>query len=168
MLVNKKERNYISERLQVLVGNKVADINRNHGDIWIDFVDEHGKCYILLMQTLFRICDNEKILVTDTDKYNKLESESDDDLFEWDVNGANIFDKWVASNKNDLLNNLIVQKVKITEFGDLVIIFNKSITLTVYLEVTNNTECWRFFEKGNDEKYDLIVLGDCILSLIHI
>ena len=162
MLVNKKERNYISERLQVLVGNKVADINRNHGDIWIDFVDEHGKCYILLMQTLVRICDNEKILVTDTDKYNKLESESDDDLFEWDVNGANIFDKWVASNKNDLLNNLIVQKVKITEFGDLVIIFNKSITLTVYLEVTNNTECWRFFEKGNDEKYDLIVLGDCI------
>ena len=162
MLVNKKERNYISERLQVLVGNKVADINRNHGDIWIDFVDEHGKCYILLMQTLFRICGNEKILVTDTDKYNKLESESDDDLFEWDVNGANIFDKWVASNKNDLLNNLIVQKVKITEFGDLVIIFNKSITLTVYLEVTNNTECWRFFEKGNDEKYDLIVLGDCI------
>ena len=101
-------------------------------------------------------------MVTDTDKYNKLESESDDDLFEWDVNGANIFDKWVASNKNDLLNNLIVQKVKITEFGDLVIIFNKSITLTVYLEVTNNTECWRFFEKGNDEKYDLIVLGDCI------
>lgn len=160
--MNKKERNYISERLQVLVGNKVADINRNHGDIWIDFVDEHGKCYILLMQTLFRICGNEKILVTDTDKYNKLESESDDDLFEWDFNGANIFDKWVASNKNDLLNNLIVQKVKITEFGDLVIIFNKSITLTVYLEVTNNTECWRFFEKGNDEKYDLIVLGDCI------
>jgi hypothetical protein len=42
MLVNKKERNYISERLQVLVGNKVADINRNHGDIWIDFVDEQA------------------------------------------------------------------------------------------------------------------------------
>lgn len=69
--MNKKERNYISERLQVLVGNKVADINRNHGDIWIDFVDEHGKCYILLMQTLFRICDNEKFwLLTQTNIIN--------------------------------------------------------------------------------------------------
>ena len=135
--MNKKERNYVSENLQVLVGTKVADINRSHGDIWIDFIDEHGKCYILLMQTLFRICDNEKNLITDTDKYKKSESESDNDLFEWDVKGANMFDKWIASNKNDLLNDLIVQKIKITEFGDLVIIFDKSITLTVYLEVTN-------------------------------
>ena len=160
--MNKKERNYISEKLQILIGTKISDINRNHGDIWIDFADEHGKCYILLMQTLFRLCDNEKILITDTGKYKNFESESNNDLFEWDVHGANIFDKWVASNKNDLLNSLTVQKVKITEFGDLVIIFDKSITLTVYLEVTNDTECWRFFEKGNDEKYDLIVLGNCI------
>ena len=160
--MNKKERNYISEKLQILIGTKISDINRNHGDIWIDFADEHGKCYILLMQTLFRLCDNEKILITDTDKYKNFESESNNDLFEWDVHGANIFDKWVASNKNDLLNSLTVQKVKITEFEDLVIIFDKSITLTVYLEVTNDTECWRFFEKGNDEKYDLIVLGNCI------
>ena len=160
--MNKKERNYISEKLQILIGTKISDINRNHGDIWIDFADEHGKCYILLMQTLFRLCDNEKILITDTDKYKNFESESNNDLFEWDVHGANIFDRWVASNKNDLLNSLTVQKVKITEFGDLVIIFDKSITLTVYFEVTNDTECWRFFEKGNDEKYDLIVLGNCI------
>lgn len=160
--MNKKERNYISEKLQILIGTKISDINRNHGDIWIDFADEHGKCYILLMQTLFRLCDNEKILITDTDKYKNFESESNNDLFEWDVHGANIFDKWVASNKNDLLNSLTVQKAKITEFGDLVIIFDKSITLTVFLEVTNDTECWRFFENGNDEKYDLIVLGNCI------
>lgn len=145
--MNKKERNYISEKLQILIGTKISDINRNHGDIWIDFADEHGKCYILLMQTLFRLCDNEKILITDTDKYKNFESESNNDLFEWDVHGANIFDKWVASNKNDLLNSLTVQKVKITEFGDLVIIFDKSITLTVYLEVTNDTECWRFLKR---------------------
>ena len=116
--MNKKERNYISEKLQILIGTKISDINRNHGDIWIDFADEHGKCYILLMQTLFRLCDNEKILITDTDKYKNFESESNNDLFEWDVHGANIFDKWVASNKNDLLNSLTVQKVK--RFGDYI------------------------------------------------
>ena len=42
MLMNKKERNYISEKLQILIGTKISDINRNHGDIWIDFADEHG------------------------------------------------------------------------------------------------------------------------------
>ena len=72
MLVNKKERNYISERLQVLVGNKVADINRNHGDIWIDFVDEHGKCYILLMQTLFRIKKKKKIFKQSDDSFTQV------------------------------------------------------------------------------------------------
>lgn len=73
--MNKKERDYISERLQILVGTQVTDIQRNHGDIWIDFTDEHGKCYILLMQTLFRLCDKEKILITDTDKYKSFEAE---------------------------------------------------------------------------------------------
>lgn len=159
--MNKKEKNYVSEKLQILVGTKVTDINRKHGDIWIDFTDEHGKCYILLMQTLFRLCNKEKILITDTDKYKGFDSENDD-LFEWDVCGANIFDRWVTSNKNDLLKTLIVQNVKVTEFGDLVILFDQSISLTVYLEVTNATECWRFFEKGKDEKYDLVVFGNCI------
>jgi len=160
--MNKKERIYVSEKLQILVGTKIADINRNHGDIWIDFVDENGKCYVLLMQTLFRLYDNKKILITDTDKYKNNESENDDDSFEWDVQGANIFDKWISLNKEELLKGLVVQNVKISEFGDLVISFEKNLILTVYLEVTNETECWRFFEKGNDEKYDLVVLGNGI------
>lgn len=62
--------------------------------------------------------------------------------------------------KDDLLKSLIVREVNITECGDLVIAFDKGITLTVYLEVTNDTECWRFFEKDGDEKYDLVVLGN--------
>ncbi len=160
--MNKKERIYVSEKLQILVGTKIADINRNHGDIWIDFVDENGKCYILLMQTLFRLCDDKKILITDTDKYKNNESENDDDSFEWDVQGANIFDKWISLNKEELLKGLVVQNVKVSEFGDLVISFDKDLILTVYLEVTSETECWRFFEKGNDEKYDLVVLGNGI------
>lgn len=157
--MTKKERDYISQRLQILVGTEVTDIRRAHGVIRIDFTDEHGKCYILLMQTLFRLCNKEKILITDTDKYKSFEAEKDD-LFEWDVFGANIFDRWVIANKNDLLKSLIVREVNITEYGDLVILFDKGITLTVYLEVTNDTECWRFFEKGNDEKYDFVVLGN--------
>ena len=139
--MNKKERIYVSEKLQILVGTKIADINRNHGDIWIDFVDENGKCYVLLMQTLFRLYDNKKILITDTDKYKNNESENDDDSFEWDVQGANIFDKWISLNKEELLKGLVVQNVKISEFGDLVISFEKNLILTVYLEVTNETEC---------------------------
>lgn len=159
--MNKKERSYVSERLQILVGTKVTDINREYGDIWFDFTGEHGKCYILLMQTLFRLCDKEKILITDTDKYKNPEPE-DNGLFEWNVRGANLFDRWLAFHKNELLESLVVQNVEVTEFGDLVILFDRGITLTVYPEVTNGTECWRFFEKDSDEKYDLVVLGNGI------
>lgn len=161
--MNKKERSYVSERLQILVGTRVTDINREWGDIWIDFTEEHGKCYILLMQTLFRLCDREKILITDTDKYKNPEPE-DNGRFEWNARGANLFDRWLAFHKNGLLEGLVVQKVEVTEFGDLVILFDRDITLTVYPEVTNGTECWRFFEKGGEEKYDLVVLGNGISS----
>lgn len=161
--MNREERSHVSERLQVLVGTRVTKVNRSYGDIWIDFTDEHGRCYIILMQTLFRLCDEKKILITDTDKYKGYQSE-DNDSFEWNVRGANIFDRWVATNKNELFKSLIVQEVKVTELGDLVILFDKNITLTVFLEVTNDVECWRFFEKGKEEKDDLIVLGNGIIA----
>lgn len=161
MFVNNKEKAYIFDKLQILLGTRVTNINRNHGDIWFEFADESGKCYILLMQTLFRLCTDEKILITDTDKYKASDS-IDDDAFDWDVQGANIFDKWVISSKNNLLNSLIVKDVGINKFGDLQILFNNNITLTVYLEVTNDNECWRFFEKDCDEKLDLVVLGNCV------
>lgn len=161
--MNKKERSYVSERLQILVGTRVTDINREWGDIWIDFTEEHEKCYVLLMQTLFRLCDKEKILITDTDKYKNPEPE-DNGRFEWNVRGANLFDRWLAVNKNGLLEDLVVQKVEVTELGDLVILFDRDIRLTVYPEVTNDTECWRFFEKGGEEKYDLVILGNGISS----
>lgn len=161
--MNREERSRVSERLQVLVGARVTEVNRSYGDIWIDFTDEHGRCYIILMQTLFRLCDEEKILITDTDKYKGHEPD-DNGSFEWNVRGANIFDRWVAANKDGLLKSLIVREVKVTELGDLVLLFDKNITLTVFSEVTNDVECWRFFEKGKDEKYDLIVLGNGIIE----
>lgn len=161
--MNQEDRNYVSEKLQVLVGTKVSDVNRKYGDVWIDFTDGFRKRYILLMQTLFRMCDKENVLITDTDKYKKPDPEKDD-LFEWYVQGANLFDKWVTSNKNKLLQNLLVKEVNVTEFGDLVIIFDRDITLTVYVEVTNDTECWRFFEEGNDEEFDLVILGNGLMK----
>lgn len=85
--------------------------------------------------------------------------------FEWHVPGANTFDKWVAANKDKLLKSLFVKEVNVTKYGDLVITFNQNITLTVYVEVTNDTECWRFFEEGTDEKYDLVVLGNRIMGV---
>lgn len=162
--MNKEERDYVSDKLQVLVGTKVTDVKRKYGDVWIDFTDEHRKGYTLLMQTLFRMCDKEKILITDTDKYKNPDSESDD-LFEWHVQGANLFDKWVAANKDKLLKGLLVKEVNVTKYGDLVITFDQNITLTVYVEVTNDTECWRFFEEGIDEEYDLVVLGNRVMGV---
>lgn len=164
--MNQIEISFITNRLNVLTGTKVAEINRKYDDIWIEFVDETEKCYVLLMQTLFRFCDTEKVLVTDIDKYKISDSISsdplfDDEIYDWDVQG-NIFDEWVQNNKPTLLRCLVVKDIKLDISGDLIILFNDDISLTVYLEVTNDKECWRFFEKDADESNDIIVLGNGI------
>lgn len=166
--MNQNERCIIINRLKVIVGSKVGNITRNHGDIWIDFVSESGKEYVLLMQTLFRFCDTKKVLITDMDKYKVLDSVTtdkllDDEACNWDVQGQNIFDKWIEDSKTDLLRSLVVQDIKLNTFGDLKISFNHNIILTVYLEVTNDEECWHFFEKDADDNDDVIVLGNSII-----
>ena len=154
----------ITNRLKVLNEAKVDSINRDHGDIWICFIDGTGINYILVMQTLFRFCDAEKVLITEMDKYKASDFVLSSPLyneenFDWDVKGLNKFDEWVQDNQYSLLSKLLVKGVLINIYGDLTIAFNEGITLTVYLEVTNNTECWRFFEKEADEKDDLVLLG---------
>lgn len=160
------EMDFVNNKLQAIIGARVAKVCRKHGDIWIDFEDERGVHYILLMQTLFRFCDNEKILITETDKYkpSHVELKSpmfDEESFDWDRPGVNQFDEWMAACSSTF-NQFVVKEVSINAFGDTTIRFHNGVILVVYLEVTNEEECWRFFEKEADDKEDMIVLGNGI------
>lgn len=164
--MTQNEMDFVNNKLQAIIGTRVAEICRNHGDIWIDFVDELEVHYILLMQTFFRFCDHEKILITDTDKYKPSYSELNNPMFneesfEWDRPGVNKFDEWIHTCSS-IFKKLVVKEVNFNLFGDLTICFHNGIFLNVYLEITNDDECWRFFEKDADEKEDIIVLGNTI------
>ncbi|MCI8691650.1 MAG: hypothetical protein HFH91_02715 [Lachnospiraceae bacterium] len=161
------EINFVNNKLQAIIGARVAEVCRNHGDIWIDFMDELEVHYILLMQTLFRFYDNEKILITDTDKYRPSYGELknpvfDEESFDWDNPGVNKFDEW-NDTYSSMLKKLVVKEVNFNLFGDLTICFQNDVFLEVYLEVTNDEECWRFFEKEADDRGDIIVLGNTII-----
>lgn len=161
------EINFVNNKLQAIIGARVVEICRNHGDIWIDFVDELDVHYILLMQTLFRFCNNEKILITDTDKYKPSYAELkkstfDEESFDWDEPGVNKFDEWNGTYSS-MLKKLIVKDVNFSLFGDLTICFQNDVFLVVYLEVTNDEECWRFFEKEADDRGDIVVLGNSMI-----
>lgn len=165
--MNQIEISFIGNKLQQLIGTKVAGVCRNHGDIWIDFVDELEVHYILLMQTLFRFCDNERIFITDNDKYKPSYSELNnpafnEESFDWDKPGINKFDEWINTNSS-IFKEFIVKEVNLNLFGDLTICFRNDVFLVVYLEVTNDEECWRFFKRDADEKEDIIVSGNTII-----
>lgn len=159
--MNTNNRSLIINRTKCLVNSKLTGIYREHGDIWFEFKDETGKIYVLLLQTFFRLCSKDKIIVTDTDKYRCTEN---DDDFEWDIKGANTFDKWLDRYGSKLIENIFVKRIELNAYGDFTIEFSDNSLLTIYIENTNDTECWRFFEKDDVEENDLIVLGNSIIS----
>ena len=86
----------------------------------------------------------------------------DEESFDWDNPGVNKFDEW-NDTYSSMLKKLVVKEVNFNLFGDLTICFQNDVFLEVYLEVTNDEECWRFFEKEADDRGDIIVLGNTII-----
>ncbi len=154
------DKGIILERTKCIINSKLAGIYRKHGDIWFEF-EKNEKTYVLLLQTFFRICNPEGVLVTDTDKY-RANGEQEDD-FEWDSEGANAFDQWLMQYSSELAGGVFVTETEMNIYGDFIIRFNNDSFLVVYIEVTNDTECWRFFQKDDAEENDLIVFGNFII-----
>lgn len=162
------ERNIISVQLEKIKNADNIKIGRVADLIWIAFKSKNGREYALHLQTFFRFCDSEKVLIADGDKYNPIsliEATPSFSLenFEWDKQGSNLIDEWISKSQSTLINKLTVKEVKVNPYGDLEIIFSQNITLTVLLDTTSRDECWRFFEKDTDDREDIIVLGNTII-----
>ena len=163
--MNSNEIDIIINKLFLIKDSKIHSIGtEEYGNVWVKFIDEFGKIYILLMRTFFRFCKSEKILITDLDKYQasdvfKLNPDYDEWNYDFKTPDSSILHEWLDNNEEELMINLKVQDIQINIFGDLQIQFNNDITLTVYLGTTNNEECWYFFEDGADKMQDFIVHG---------
>ncbi len=152
------EKNRITECVRRMKGAKNIRIGRAADLIWIAMKGTDGKDYALHMQTFFRFCNNEEVLITDTDKYQPIPQMAGDEGFDWDEKGNNLLDKWCDWFNENLSDHLTVEAIEINDFGDLKICFSKNITLTVLVDTTSDDECWRFFVWRGKEQH-LVITG---------
>lgn len=152
------ERKTIKERIDKIIGAEKIRIGRAADLIWIAMKGVDGKDYAIHMQTFFRFCNNEEVLITDMDKYQPISPMTDKEDFDWDVKGSNLLDKWCDEFNRNLSDSIIIDSIEINDFGDLKICFSNSITLTVFVDTTSNDECWRFFVWREKERH-LVITG---------
>lgn len=152
------EINAIKECIDKAKGANKIKIGRSADLIWIAMKGVDGKDYALHMQTFFRFCNDEDVLITDMDKYQPISQMTDNEDFDWDVKGSNLLDKWCDEFNKNLSDSIIINSIDINNFGDLKIYFSNSITLTVFVDTTSNDECWRFFVWHGKERH-LVITG---------
>lgn len=66
------ERNIITERMRKIIGAKNIKLGRVVDLVWIAMIGTDGRNYALHMQTFFRFCNQEAVLITDMDKYQPI------------------------------------------------------------------------------------------------
>lgn len=152
------EINTIKERIDKMKGAKNIRIGRAADLIWIAMKGTDGKDYALHLQTFFRCCNEEEVLITDMDKYQPISPMTEAEDFDWDVQGNNLLDKWCEKFNKDLSDKMIIHSIEVNNYGDLKIRFSNSITLTVFIDTTSDDECWRFFVWHGTERH-LVITG---------
>ena len=119
----------------------------------------------LHVQTMWRMVDkeNSKILFAETDVYaprntDKLSDGFSPENFNWELKDANLFDekskKWLEQNKG-----VYVKKCKMNKMGDMVLYLSNNNALEIFVDITDDTECWRVFKVGEEEKH-LVMTGN--------
>lgn len=157
--MNQNETKLIKNKIEILVGAKGSTIGRAASMACMGFRTGDSE-YALHLQTAFRICEKDRILIAGCDMFEPTEAlknspSFDWDTFQWDVQGFNRYDEWVKQFKKEY-QQLTVQKVLVSPTGDLTIAFDRSIVLEVFPNSATE-ECWRFFERNSDAH--LVVTG---------
>lgn len=151
MEFNEKVQSYLEQ----LVGKKVCDIGRASNMLWIVF-DEMISLHV---QTMWRIVNKEEqeILLAYSDFYSPNSKLLEKKDFKWDVQGNNLFDE-KAGNWLKTVETVSVNEYKINRWGDLLLVFSNGERLEIFVDASDDTECWRLFKHDSDEAH-LVVTG---------
>lgn len=152
----------IRKRMQVLIGTQWIIAGRASEMAWFGFVTDNFD-FALHVQSSFRICVNDKIIIANLDMYEptiELQNKPDFDwdAYNWEINGNNCYDIWIQEFRKNNRNG-VVKNVSISNLGDLKIEVDNGMVI----EVFNNTslsECWRFFERNSDDH--LVIMGNVL------
>ena len=153
----------IRKHMQILVGAQWVWSGRAAAMGTFVFLNKESE-YALHVQSAFRIRTEDKLIVANLDMFDPLPeiegSQSFDwNSYNWDVQGANCYDRWSQGFVNEVENGKagIVRKIHVNDLGDLIIEIDNGMVIEVFLN-SSREECWRFFERES-EGHHLVVKG---------
>lgn len=133
-----------SDLCWILFGKRILDKDKKGNTI------EKGE-YSLHLQCPWRLRSkaDSQIKLASGDIYEPNSKTTWSPDFNWDILGNNLFDEKVqhffAGNKI-----ISVKSVLITQTNDLQIEFSNEFILECFVNMSPNTECWRFFRYNSD------------------
>lgn len=159
----------IERKVKILEGIKLEYIGRSSNLFWFGFGDiikvKQGKfkskevaTYHLNLQCMWRLINEKKLLVTNMDVYSPRTGDENNESFEWEKENNNLFDEKMQQLSVVLNKGIYVNSIDVSEIGDLKINFSNGWLLEVYVDVSNDSECWRMLKSG-DLKSHLVITG---------
>lgn len=158
----------IGNYLELIVNKHVISISRaanmlclGFGD-WISTIDYKGneviKCSIYLhVQSSWRVANKseKKIRFASYDVYTPNSSTEWSDDFDWDIQGINLFDE---KSKEWFINNqdIYVKEFRINRWGDLLLVFSNEDSLEIFINCSDDSECWRLFEYNSNRDHFVV------------
>lgn len=154
----------VSTFFKEIRGETVGRIGRAGNMMWLEIGpvcrvtnfrgDEVEKSkYALHVQAPWRIVnENEKIIFAFSDFYmprGKVEWTED---FEWDVQGANLFDEKAESWLKEV-EEACIKKIEMDSLGDLKISFSNGDRLEIFIDSSTDIESWRLFKSDSNKKH---------------
>lgn len=151
---------YLQNKARKIIGARGISFGRVAAMPWINFAYENSE-FALHLQCSFRVRDNFDILVTNSEVFEPSalalkKADYSDDTFDWDIQGNNRYDEWVADLSDSLLQDLSVVDVKVSKYGDLTVLLNHGIGIDVFVNSAMD-KCWRLFEIDSEEH--LVITG---------
>lgn len=96
-------------------------------------------------------------MLASSDFYSPNSVTSVKDDFDWEKQGSNLFDeksrKWLCEG-----SHIVIKEYKINRWEDLLIVFSNNDRLEIFVDSSDDTECWRLLKCCNDEEH-LVVTG---------
>ena len=118
--------------------------------------------YALHIECMFRICFDDKVLLTREAMFKpsiKMQDEEFDESFDWDTFGNNKLDEELSEFFDFSKKALTVKDIQINKFGDLIITLSNNYNVEIFVDTEEDEECWRFFETGKTEETHIVMTG---------
>ena len=149
------------------IGRVIDLLNIGIGDS-MEVLDRNGRTvkkstYSLHIQSAWRIVNprRKEILLVYSDIYSPREGIEDDQNFNWRVKGDKLFDQ-KTENYLKKTAPIYIESYEVNIWGDLLLVFSNGDRLEVFVDVSDDSECWRIFKSECEEPH-LVLTGHGIV-----